>query len=346
MRSLARYATTNALTRTMLSELVSAAQFESIVRSGSLGGAWLALRKTSYGAWIPEESPGEILEIEKIFRETTAIRFRRSMHALRGTPREVGKLLLSRWDLDNLEFALRLWHGKDQELQKHLTYPSFVDEIAVYDIVEAENLEEIGLILRQTPYVEPVTASLGAYREKKSLFYVELALERDYYRRLLAAASELGGADTKLARRIIGSEIDLVNLAWLARLIDYHKMETHGLHRFVIPGPSTVSRRLAEPGLTAERLKELRSDALAGKLGKDVEARVDPDSVSLLETLVGETVVETARSTLSGYPFSIGCVFAFYLLKRTELRNLNTVFTGKWLGSDESGILNRLYGLR
>lgn len=346
MKSLARYAATNALTRTMLSELLTGGEFESMIRSESLSGAWLALRKTAYGTWVAEEPPGDILAIEKAFRETTAMRFKRSIHALRGAPREVGLLLLSRWDLDNLEFSLRLWHGKESKLQKFLTYPSFVDEVPVYDIVEAETLEEIGLLLRTTPYVEPITASLGAYRERKSVFYVELALERDYYRRLLAASGSLGGADTRLAERIVGAEIDLVNLAWLSRLVDYYKIETGELHRFVIPGPSAISKHLAERGLSPDRLKELRSEALAGKVTKDVAARFEAGSVSMLETLVGETVVETARNTLSGYPFSIGCVFAFYLLKRTELRNLNTVFAGKWLGTEESEITKRLYGMR
>ena len=346
MKSLGRYAATNALTRTMLSELLTGPQFENIVHSGSAAGAWLALRKTSYEQWVPEDPPSEILEIEKIFREETARRFRRSTRALQGAPLEVGDLLLSRWDVDNLEFALRLWHGKDTRLQKFLTYPCFVDDIPVYDVVEAKSLEEIGVLLAHTPYVEPVTASTTAYNERKSVFYVELAVERDYYRRLLAAASHLGGSDARVAERIVGSEIDLVNLAWLSRLIDYYKIDPDKLHGFMIPGPTPVSRRLAEPGLDAERLMHLRSEVLAGRAGKEVEARLDPASVSLLETMVGEAVVETAGNALTGYPFSIGCVFAFYLLKRTELRNLNTVFAGKWLGMDETEILSRLYGLR
>jgi len=346
MKSLARYAATNALTRTMLSELVTGSEFESIVHSGSVDGAWLALRKTDYGKWVPDDPPGDILGIEKVLREVTAARFKRSIHALRGKPREVGLLLLSRWDMDNLEFALRLWHGKDTELQKFLTYPSFVSDIPVYDIVEAETLEEIGLLIRATPYVEPVTSSLKAYRESKSIFFVEIAMEKDYYRRLLDAAAQLGGGDAKLAKKIIGAEIDLVNLAWLSRLLDYYKMDPGVLYKHVIPGPSLISRALADPGLTVDKLKHLSSQALAGKAVKDVEARVGPDSVALFETLVGETVVEIARSTLSGYPFSIGCVFAFYILKRAELRNLKTAFAGKWLGADESEIINRLYGVR
>jgi V/A-type H+-transporting ATPase subunit C len=346
MKSLARYAATNALTRTMLSELVSRAEYESIIHSGSVGGAWLALRKTAYRTWVPEEPPGDLLEIERVFREVTARRFKRSIRELSNEPREVAQLLLSRWDLDNLEFALRLWHGRDRGLQKFLTYPSFVHEIPVYNIVEAESLEEIGLALRNTPYLEPVTQSLAPYRTRKSIFFVEVALERDYYRRLLERSAELGGADWKLAQKIIGAEIDLVNLSWLTRLLEYYHMEPGALHQSMIPGPSAITRRLAEPGLTMEKLKRLRSELVTDRIGGNGEGQAGLDSISFLEALVGDLAVETASSTLAGYPFSIGCVFAFHILKRIELRNLNTAFTGKWLGSEEAEISRKLYGLR
>jgi V/A-type H+-transporting ATPase subunit C len=346
MKSLARYAATNALVRTMLSELLVGRDFEAIIHSTSLTGAWLALRKTSYGAWVPEDAPVEILAIEKILRETTAQRFKRSTRLLGNAPGDVGRLLLSRWDLDNLEFALRLWHGKDRELGKYLTYPSLADEIPVYDILEAHTLEEAALLLRTTPYVEPITAALPAYRESKSIFYVELSLEKDFYRRLLRAASDLGGEDAKRAERIIGAEVDLLNLAWLSRLADYYGVQPGDLHAYVIAGPSVISRRLAEPGLSVEKLKSIKAEVLGDRAAEKTEAGAERGWTSMLEVLVGEMAVETARSILSGYPFSIGCIFAFYLLKRTELTNLNTVFAGKSLGADESEISGRLYGLR
>jgi hypothetical protein len=107
-----------------------------------------------------------------------------------------------------------------------------------------------------------------------------------------------------------------------------------------------LSRRLAEPGLTRERLINLGSQVVLGRTGGDLDVRSGPDSVSLLETLIGEAVVEVARRTLAGYPFSIGCVFAFYLLKRTELRNLNTAFAGTWLGVGGAEVSDRLQGMR
>lgn len=346
MKSLARYAATNAITRTMLSELLRRADFESIARSESLNGAWLALRKTPYGEWISEDPPGDVLGIEKTLREATASRFRRSIHALSGGPHDVGIDLLTRWEVDNLEFALRLWHAKDLGLQEFLTFPSVVNDVPVYDITEAETLEEIALLLRHTPYFEAVSSSVKAYRDKKSIFFVEMALEKDYYVRLLEAIRRLGGKDADQATRIISTEIDMLNLCWLMRLVEYHDVQTSRFHEFVIPGPSEISRRLGDPGLTTEGLKEIRSDLLPEHILREGESPSQLGAIAMMEGMIREMAVDAARGALAGFPFSIGCVFAFYLLKRTELKNLHTVFAGKALGAGEGDVMDRLYGLR
>jgi vacuolar-type H+-ATPase subunit C/Vma6 len=346
MRSLARYATTNAITRTMLSELLTREDFESIIRSESVHGAWLALKKTAYEHWIPDDPPRDALGIEKILREVTARRFKRSAHALTGKPREVSTNLLTRWELDNLEFGLRLWHSHDTSLQEFLTYPSLVNDVPVYDITEAETIEEIALVLRHTPYFEPVSASVRIYREKHSIFFVEIALERDYYARLLDAIRGLGGTDARQAEKIVSAEIDMLNLSWLTRLIEYYEVQPVNFGEYVIPGPSEISRRLSQPDVTHESLRDLGSEFLGSPASFGTEGQSQLETIGLIESMVRESAVESARSALAGYPFSIGCVFAFYLLKRAELRNLQTVFGGKAIETPEDEILNRLYGLR
>lgn len=346
MRSLARYATTNAITRTMLSELLTKADFESVIHGESVQGAWLALRRTPYQDWISEDPPGDILGIEKVLREVTASRFKRSIHALRGKPREVGTDLLARWEVDNLEFALRLWHGKDTSLQEFLTYPSFVTDVPVYDVAEAQTLEEIAVALRHTPYFEPVSASLKTYREKGSVFFVEMALERDYYSRLLDAVGELGRSDAPQAEKIVAAEIDMLNLSWLMRLVEYYDIQPAAFHQFMIAGPSEISRRLSDPALTSEGFAAIQSDLLTGQVPREGGAVSRVETIAFIESIVREMAVDVARKALAGFPFSIGCVFAFYLLKRAELQNLKTVFAGKAIGAGEDDILGRLYGLR
>ncbi|MGD9141427.1 MAG: V-type ATPase subunit [bacterium] len=345
MRSLARYAVTNAVTRTMLSELLKPGDFEAIVRAGSIEEALTALARTSYGDYIPEDVKANELAIEKALREVTAHRFKRAIRHLTGSPAEVGKMLLSRWELDNLEFALRLWHGKDTSLDEYISYPSFVHDIPVYEITAAESIDEIALALRHTPYIEPVVSSSSAYKTRRSIFYVEVALEADYYARLLGAIAALGGADRADGERLIAAEIDLLNLSWLARLVQYYDMRDAEVHEFMIPGPSQISKRLSAPGHAGDALKDISSELLQGRTPGGGGPALSLERLSLLEHVVGEMSIATARALMAGYPFRITSTLAFYILIRIELKNLFTIFVGKTSGMNETEIMNRLFGL-
>ena len=346
MRSLARYAVTNAVTRAMLSELLTKEGFEALARCSSLEDAWNTLRKTAYGNWVPEDVRVEPLAIEKTLRETTALRFKRAIRMLKGKPADVGALLLSRWELDNLEFALRLWHGKDPSLEALLSFPLFVHQIPLIEIIGAQTIDEIALALRHTPYCEPIYSATKDYKEKQSIFYVELALERDYYRRLLDAIAALGGNDAREGTQIVASEIDLLNLSWLARLVQYYDIQVPALSGVMIPGPSGISRQLASPDLTSTALEDLGGAFLTAHFNGEGRALSGLERVSMLEYMVSEMSVDTAKNLLARYPFSITGVFAFYLLKRVELRNLCTVFAGIASGLGQGEIASRLYGLR
>ncbi len=345
MKSLSRYAATNALTRTMLGELLRREDYESLARAESVESAWIALRKTAYERWLPEEAPTEVLGIEKVITEVTASRFRRSLANLRGKTLEVGRLLLARWELDNLEFALRLWHAKDVSLAKFLIESQIVNAIPIYDVVEAESIEKIALELRHTPYFEALASSIDTYNRRKAIFFVEIELEKHYYRRLLDAAVALGGIDAKRALKIMGAEIDIINVTLLARLMEYHQVKPEDLRSCVIEGPSEISRLLSSSEFSAAEIEDVKSRILGQYAGEISQQKTKLDSVSMLEHMVREAAVGIARTMLMGYPFSITCVFAFYLLKRNELENLRTVFGGMAIGASEDEILKQLFGI-
>jgi len=346
VRSLARYAVTNAVTRAMLPDLLTKQDFEAILRAGPVPEAWKALRKTAWGGWLAEDAPLDPMSVEKQLREGTAHRFNASIRMLKGAPKKVGALLLSRWELDSLEFALRLWHGKDPSLEAFLSCPPFVHGIPVIEIIRAQTLDEVTEALRHTPYVKPLHNSAARYQEKRSIFYVEVALEKDYYRRLLDAVKALGGIDAREGARIIGADIDLLNLAWLARLFQYYKIPAAEFPDVIVPGPSALSKELAQPAaLTPDAFNALSTRFLATRMTGEGRSLSSPEQVSLLEYLVSEMSVAEARRLLARFPFSITGIFSFYLLLRVELKNLVSLFAAKACGINEADISTRLYGL-
>jgi vacuolar-type H+-ATPase subunit C/Vma6 len=344
MRSLARYAETNAITRALLSELLTAQDFADLVHAPSSREAWSILGRTSYEALLPDLPESDPLAVDALLRGATAGRFSRGIRALRGKPGMVGEVLLSRWELDDLERALRLWHSKDTGLERHFSsLPSFY-AISISDVLAAESIGGVAEALKGTPYPGPVHGSVQAYEAEGSVFYVEVALEKDYYRRLLASLAALGRSDALEAERMVATEVDLLNLSWLARLRRGEAPEK-SIRACLIPGPSLLTRRLAGSDLSADTLAEASRQFLGGKNAGEGQGTRDLDQIAFLESMLADMAAGMARRLLGGFPFSITCIVAFYLLTRLELRNLSIVFTGKAIGADEGKIREKLHGL-
>ena len=205
MRSLARYAVANTVVRSRLSGLLKAAQYEALTRS-SREEAWNLLLGTPFGEKLPAWSGQNIYEIEAVLHNASASYFQGVVHALSGYTGEAGRHLLSRWDLDLLEYALRLWHGKEGDAGIINGYRGFVNTFSTEAVVSAETLEDLVQALKRTVYVEVIERAKSLYSQRHSLFYLENALEKDFYQRLLSRVVSLGGSDGGEARAMVDAK--------------------------------------------------------------------------------------------------------------------------------------------
>ena len=344
MIALARYARVNATLRALRPDILSTQDIENLLGARSLEEAWRVLEKTVYGEWIPPSSGRDVLEIEEHLHNATGHRFAKIPASLTGKPKAVGRLLLARWDLDALLGTLRLWHGKGTNPPRAPALDSFVNPLALDKVVQVSSLTEIAATLSETPYAMPILSALHTYTEKHTIFYVEIALEKDYYRRLLDATANLGGNDAREASLLIGVEIDLVNLACLMRLSHYHGIPADSLSEYVIGGPSELSRMLIQQGLTDDLLAAGQTRYLSpGQNG--TQTRSPQEAILLMEGILSEKQIAQARKALMGFPFGIAPVLAFYILTRLALRNLRAIFAANVCGLDASSTRARLCGL-
>lgn len=346
MSTVTRYAETNARIRAMLSQLLGEPEYKALAGAESVEAAWAYLVQTAYGAWLPSSLPGSSLAVEKALWEASALHFKKAGMGLRDVSAEVAAQLASRWELDGLEFLLRLWHGHDTALASVFADSVVLQRISVEELLGADSLEAVAHALQKTLYHAPIIATADTYREKRSILFVELALEREYYRRLLSGVRTLGGAEAIDAKQILAAEIDLVNLSWLARLAQYYAVPLSEARGYLIPGPSKLTRQLADPALTSEELAGLAGSYLTQGLGRSVREASGTAGIDLIEAAVGEMGIATGRRLLARFPFSITCVFSFYFLVRVELSNLRKVFAGRLNGLGPDDIMPRLHGVR
>lgn len=329
MRSLARYAVANTAVRSKLTALLKREHYEALARADSREEAWNIVLGTPWGEKLPAWSEQSSYEIEALLHNASGARFRGVIVTLSGQPAEAGKELLSRWDLDLLEYALRLWHGKEPEATVMTGYRTYVQAFSTEAVIAAATLEDVVRVLERTPYAAVIEGAASAYKEKHSMFYLENALEKDFYERVIYRLSRLGGLDSDEARAMMDVEIDLLNVFTVARLGDYSDISAGQLQDYLLAGGSLISRDLRRPERAGSNVGELLARMVAGPPSVGAEMSSHLEGVDSLEKAVDHIARASAHRALSGYPFSFKTILAFYVLTRSELRQLRSVFAAK-----------------
>ena len=343
MRSLSKYAFLNALLRAKLSARLSEGVLASLARSADLPEAAGLLRDTEYrpvAAAIDEGAP--LQKAEKILIEIEIDRHRAILRHAKGGIADFVFVLMELYDVGKVERIIRIWHEKAWDDRDGIIAEKICYDIPVEAMLKASSIEEIILLLEDTPYRKPLVSAYEGYRRSGQLFSLEAALETDYYRRLWEAVKELDRADRAAASRIIGTEVDIRNVEILLRLTRYTDFPTAEARRVLLPGGYHLSDDLL---LRAYSAKDTRAFIYAlrfaplpssGSLKGAGEAL---EQMRFLGALLEEALASEARRALAGYPFTIGTVIAYLSLSRAESRRVRRILVGKSLGLAAEKIL-------
>ena len=177
---------------------------------------------------------------------------------------------------------------------------------------------------------------------------MEIALDHHFYRQLLAAVDGLGTRDREIARRMIGAEIDLANINWLIRFKGFYKLDPERALACAIPegiwlSPQAVAEAYAmdNPSAVLGELVRRRYPALASLLTPR-EATESYARLVLIERILAEILMLEVRHLMAGYPFTIGILLAYFVLKSAEIRRIKTVLNAKFYNWPEERIMAAL----
>jgi V/A-type H+-transporting ATPase subunit C len=261
---------------------------------------------------------------------------------VRDPERALVAALLEKYELENLKAALRIREGdRSKEDLKYIIRKNLPHALPYQSIAEARTLDDVLAYLVGTPYLLPLRSSLDEYKQRGTLFPVEIALELDFYRRIKSKVEALGRGDKPIARRLIGLEIDIKNISWLMRLKFYYHVPTGDLIEYNIPGGYRLTSERMRHAFVADSMKDVLSAALERSFSPAADLmrhEEDLGKLYLLEIILWNYLVHEARKTFGGFPFTIGTVLSYLILKRTEIRNLITILNGKVLKLDKSDI--------
>ncbi len=342
-----KYSLVNAKVRARLSTLLSLELINRLAEVRDLSEFYAVLGGTIYEDIFsrPEITfdprVGERLLIEREIEWHAEL-----LKDLRGAERTLVAHFLEKYEIENLKAALRIREGsRGEEEMKYIVRHELPHSLPYQAISEAASVEDALGLLAGTPYQSAIQAILDDFRERGTLFPIEINLEIDYYRRLKKLVENLSKKDREIALRLIGIEIDQKNINWLVRLKFYYDIPAGDLIDYNIPGGYRMTRERLSRAFRADTLREVLSIALEKSMGQASDALIREGQLSklyLLEIILWNQLIVEAKRALGGFPFTIGTILAYLILKRTEVRNIITILNGKVYRMDRGEIESHL----
>lgn len=342
MARAATYGFVNAKLRARISTMLSRDWMLQVASAHSLTEAVAKLNGTPYeSAFVIYQKTGDLKLVEaellRLERDDTlgVQRF------LTGAASGLAEALFKRYEIETLKNALRVWFARtiagrpSDDVVAYLSRETAQSGFSVDAIVNAPDVDSLLQALSGTPYGAIASEELSEVAERESLFPLELALDRLYHAELRAAIGALDAQDAAVARRLLGIHIDLLNLLWVVRVKEFYKLPEQEVLGSLLTGGTAFSERTIESIYRSDAPLQFIAGALSDRYTGTEALAGESDDIHrlvLLAAMLQEVLMHEIHRVMGGYPFNIGIVVAYVLLRQNEVRMITTVLNARYYG--------------
>jgi len=348
--ALSKYSFINAKLRARISKILPDALFSQLAKTPSLEAALALLRETPF-ARLEEtySTTGDLKQAELDLLKEEIELYRNIKRYLHHDSLELVDALLQQFEIDNLKNAIRVYfdravrHRSADASAHYILYDQILHDIPVDIVVNAQSFEEIAGVCEGTPYSAIVRKYSHTAESEGSLFRMEVGFDHLYYTNLLSAIERLPAKDRAIASRLTGVQIDLQNMDWIIRLRNFYDLALEAVMAAIVPGGFNLSRDMIRELYVAQNVTSALQGFVKAKypgLSGLLASRVS-DSASrllLIHRIMEEVMKHECRHILTGYPFTVGIILVYFVLKRSELNKIRTILNAKQYGIEPERI--------
>ncbi|MCW4054434.1 MAG: V-type ATPase subunit [Candidatus Bathyarchaeota archaeon] len=202
-------------------------------------------------------------------------------------------------------------------------------------LAEAKSIGDVIIALQDFKYGE-VLKPVGENEGKIDLTLLEVALDKAVYREILGSIEKLTGIDEKIAKAVLGIELDVANVKTILKGKEL-EVNPKIIEEYLMPPAFFTEDILEEAMETADVKSMMESLALIVESGhmiyKKIIAQLLKESdapLSLLEAILNKAPLEMSLYQLREHSryYNIGFILAFLNLKWAEVKNLRCVVKG------------------
>jgi V/A-type H+/Na+-transporting ATPase subunit C len=329
IRTVFKYAYPQAKIRSMKGRLLSAEQYQELLRADSYQDFLRILRTTVYASSLKELSgESSIPELSRILYRNLFADYEKTIDALPHELQSFFILLYQKYELINLKTILRgICSNVPPDQIAPLLLPTKRHTMfSKEQLLTFRNVQDVVTYLQDTFFKAPLNISLHRYEREKDFFPLEMALDMHYYNALWDKTQELSRGDRKIARQQLGIVIDVLNISWIIRFKEQYHFAPEEILNYTIEHGYVLNftdrRKLAHAHDASEIITYLRHTVY----GKTLSGH---ESLGTVQILLTRQVAKQLLRAFSGYPFQIGIILGYLLLKEFEISDLITLAEAK-----------------
>jgi V/A-type H+-transporting ATPase subunit C len=336
-----KYAFINAKLRARISKLIPEETFGRMESARSLEEAIGLLQGTAYGDLAETyKNTGDLKFGEFELYKNEVRMYGEVEKYLFGAELEMVRALSLNYEIENLKNALRLYfdrkilHTTIEDRVYYIYRDKIHHEVNVEKIINAENKEEVSAALNGTPYAGIFNDNQDVFNPGGTLFPLEIALDQFFYSNLTSHAESLQGRDRDDTLRLVGVEIDLQNINWMLRFKFFYELPLEKVLALIIPQGFGINEKSIKEAYNSQDVSRILQDALKARYpGITTMISSGPSDLysrlQLIEEVLEKIMLREVRRILAGYPFTIGIILSYFLLKKIEIKKVRTILNAK-----------------
>jgi V/A-type H+-transporting ATPase subunit C len=332
----------------MMVKLLGPQQYERYLEMHDLGEFTAALAETDYAQEIErasvEHATGYPL-VETALTQNTQRCFTKLYSMAFGEARPLVRILLERFEVFDLKTILRGFHaGVDADETARSLFPTVLYPTAFYQ--ELLKRDSIGgvidyLLTVGNRYYKPLSARYPEYEAGHKLAVLESAIDDYYFSGSRRTLQTIGDDNAVEVRRALGTEVDLLNLAYALRAVD-EVVDSEEKYRYILDGGERLSREAVTELINSPDKASFFRKLEATDYGKRLGAFEDTTGVGEFQDHLEQYLYQTMCHYDPGRTFDIQMARVYVWRKILEVTDLRVIASGLSRGAPREEVEDKM----
>jgi len=194
---------------------------------------------TSYRELLKDVDPDEIQRdrFELLLLQNLVAHYEKFIHFFTDEYKKLFRVFLIRFEISDIKLFLKEFMGRGslEEIKDSFIASGKYAHLDYERMLQSKNLEEFIENINEKAYQKLLKPYLEEEPERR-LFYMEMALDRLYFKKLADQIKHLSKEDQKAFGEFFGRQVDLMNLQWIYRGLKFYGLSPEELINYSLPG--------------------------------------------------------------------------------------------------------------